>query len=124
DIDFFKKVNDSYGHEVGDIALKSVATIIKESARESDIACRWGGEEFLILVPNTNIEELVNFAQRIRKIIESTPVVVEDSGLEFNLTTSFGVALSNKENVEEIIDEADQKLYKAKASGRNCVIFN
>ncbi len=127
DIDFFKKVNDNYGHEVGDIALKSVATIIKKSARESDIACRWGGEEFLILVPDTNIEELINFSQRIRKIIENTPIIVGDSGLRFNLTTSFGVALSNKENceyVEEIIDEADQKLYKAKASGRNCVVFN
>ncbi len=127
DIDFFKKVNDSYGHEVGDIALKSVATIIKESARESDIACRWGGEEFLILVPNTNIEELVNFSQRIRKIIERTPVIVGDSDLVFNVAVSFGVALSNKENcenVEEIIDEADKKLYKAKESGRNCVVFN
>jgi diguanylate cyclase (GGDEF)-like protein len=127
DIDFFKKVNDSYGHEVGDIALKSVATIIKESARESDIACRWGGEEFLILVPNTNIEELVHFTQRIRKIIESIPVIVGDSDLVFNVAASFGIALSNKENcenVEEIIDEADQKLYKAKASGRNCVVFN
>ncbi|MFA6137202.1 MAG: diguanylate cyclase [Sulfurimonas sp.] len=127
DIDFFKKVNDSYGHEVGDIALKSVATIIKESARESDIACRWGGEEFLILVPNTNIEELVNFSQRIRKIIERTPVIVGDSDLVFNVTVSFGVTLSNKENcedVEEIIDEADKKLYKAKKSGRNCVVFD
>lgn len=126
DIDFFKKVNDSYGHDVGDIALKSVAATIKRCSRESDIACRWGGEEFLILVPDTNIEELVNFSQRIRKIIKSTPVINGDSDLAFNLTASFGVALSKKENcenVEEIIAEADQKLYKAKESGRNCVVF-
>lgn len=126
DIDFFKKVNDNYGHDVGDIALKHIASIIKGSVRESEMACRWGGEEFLVLVPNTNIEELVNFAHRMRQVIEESPIVIRDSGLLFHLTASFGVALSdetNCENVEEIISEADQRLYKAKESGRNCVVF-
>jgi len=123
DIDHFKYVNDNYGHESGDIALKNVASIIKKSVRESDIACRWGGEEFLILVPKTNLTELVQFSERLRKRIESSPIVIEPKILEFTISASFGVSLGDDDNVENVIAKADECLYKAKESGRNAVGF-
>ncbi|MDB2562287.1 diguanylate cyclase [Sulfurimonas sp.] len=126
DIDHFKLVNDNYGHDAGDNALVSVAKTLLDTARESDIICRWGGEEFLILVPNTTIEELSGFGERLRSTIESTPITSLDSPLKFNLTASIGISISvssNIENVENVIFNADQKLYQAKNSGRNCVVF-
>ena len=128
DIDHFKDVNDTYGHDAGDSALKGFASILRDTARESDIICRWGGEEFLILIPNTNEKELIDFAQRIRKIAEESDVTYEINKdvLEFNITVSVGVAISNDSNVldvESIIYKADNRLYKAKESGRNRVIY-
>ncbi len=126
DIDFFKKVNDNYGHDVGDATIKEISNILKRSARNSDVVCRWGGEEFLILVPNTSMQELSNFANRIRKLVEQRDISTKDGLISFKVTISLGVALSNKTNVsnaENIINEADDRLYRAKNSGRNKVVY-
>ena len=123
DIDHFKHVNDNFGHEAGDIAIKKVAHIIKKTARESDIACRWGGEELLILVPKSSLTELVQFAERLRIRIESSPIIVETEILEFSITASFGVSIGDDDNIENVIAKADEYLYKVKESGRNAVGF-
>ncbi len=123
DIDHFKAVNDSYGHEAGDMTLKIVASIIKKSARESDIPCRWGGEEFLILVPKSNLTELVQFAERLRKRIETFIIVIEAGILEFSITASIGISIGDDDNIENVIAKADQRLYRVKESGRNAVGF-
>ncbi|MFT5661561.1 MAG: diguanylate cyclase (GGDEF)-like protein [Sulfurimonas sp.] len=125
DIDHFKSVNDTYGHETGDIALVSISKILLETARESDTIYRWGGEEFLILVQNTNEDELYNFAQRMRQIIKSTSISVPNTPIEFTVTISIGIALSTSSNInnaQNIIYNADQKLYQAKTRGRDCVV--
>ena len=122
DIDHFKVINDTYGHEAGDIALITLSKTLLNIARESDIICRWGGEEFLILVPNTNIEELYGFGERIRRTAESMPIEYTN---DFSITVSIGISISTLNNVDDvdvIIFNADNKLYKAKKSGRNCVI--
>lgn len=123
DIDHFKAVNDNYGHEAGDIAIKRVASVIKKSARESDISCRWGGEEFLILVPKSSQTELVQFAQRLRKRIETSVIVIEPGMLEFSITASIGISIGDDENIENVIAKADKHLYRVKQSGRNAVGF-
>ncbi len=122
DIDFFKKINDTYGHLAGDEALKHFVRIIKNNLRKSDYIFRFGGEEFLILLPNTSLEEAVEIAERIRKSLEDDPLTYE--GKEIKITASFGVKeVSPNEPIDKIIKEADEKLYKAKESGRNRVIF-
>ena len=126
DIDFFKQINDKYGHEFGDIVLIEVAKIIKDTGRDTDIPCRWGGEEFLILVPNTSLAELSRFAQRLRKTVEHTNISSEDNVLNVDITISCGVAISdpsNIDNVDDVISLADERLYKAKETGRNRVIY-
>ncbi len=123
DIDHFKQINDNYGHDAGDMALKMVAEIISEAARESDIACRWGGEEFLILVPKSNLTALVEFSERLRKLIEDSPIVIDPLFLEFSITASFGVTIGRDEDIEVVIARADEYLYKVKESGRNAIGF-
>ena len=110
---------------MGDIALVSLANTLTKTARDSDIICRWGGEEFLILVPNTNTQELLTFAQRLRKTVEGMLIQSDKSPLNFNITISIGISIStqnNVENIENVIYIADKNLYKAKKSGRNCVV--
>ena len=126
DIDYFKKVNDTYGHETGDTTLVTIAKILLKTARESDILCRWGGEEFLILVPNTNKNELFEFAQRIRLNIQNTSIETSTDSLTIQITASMGISIANEQNVDNadnVIFNADQKLYQAKKQGRNCVVI-
>lgn len=121
DVDHFKKVNDNYGHDCGDEALKAVADIISSSIRKLDIACRWGGEEFLIVLPDTPKDGGLVAAEKIRKEIESHPFNYKD--FTFNLTISIGLESCSYENeFEYYIVEADRKLYQAKKDGRNRVI--
>ncbi|MFK0088708.1 diguanylate cyclase [Pseudomonas sp. NPDC090755] len=119
DIDRFKRVNDTYGHDVGDLALKQVALIIEQNAREGDLACRAGGEEFALLLPDTGLEQAGEIAERIRQSIASTPI--EPVG---TLTISIGVACRSEQTQtsEAIIKCADQLLYRAKQEGRNRVV--
>ncbi|MFE3573065.1 diguanylate cyclase [Lysinibacillus sp. NPDC059133] len=121
DIDFFKKVNDTYGHLIGDEVLKHVANIITNSVRKIDIITRYGGEEFVILSPNTTLESAVKIAERVRKHVEHYPYYADD--VEINVTVSIGIAgYGHSKNIStfyELLDRADQALYIAKESGRN-----
>ncbi|HHU49457.1 MAG TPA: GGDEF domain-containing protein [Clostridiales bacterium] len=122
DIDFFKKVNDSYGHLFGDEVLKTIAKVISENVRPLDLCCRFGGEEFLILLHETNNEQAVLIGNRIREIIQN---LVFEENREFKCTVSVGIYSGipdSRKNIQHFIDNADQALYKAKESGRNRVI--
>lgn len=117
DIDYFKNVNDTYGHQTGDLILKEFAHILKQNARNTDTIGRWGGEEFLVIVENISETDLMKVAEKLRIIIENyTFPAVEHK------TASFGVTLYKiDDTAEKLIERADQALYKAKSSGRNCV---
>jgi len=121
DIDHFKEVNDTYGHDVGDTVLFSVASILQKNIREIDVLGRWGGEEFLILSPHTQIEEGEILAEKLRKAVEEHEL--ETIG---HKTCSFGVAVFNlqDESFKEVVKRADEALYRAKNNGRNCVVLN
>lgn len=128
DVDYFKKVNDTYGHVAGDCVLKQVAGIISKEIREYDIACRYGGEEFFIILPQTNIKEAGFVAQRLRKVIEETKMDIEDAKVDgfsyLKITVSIGVCAYNKDmDVNSFSHCADKALYEAKTTGRNRVII-
>ncbi len=116
DIDRFKRINDTYGHEVGDYVLKSFAKIIHKSIRHEDILARFGGEEFILLLPNTNIDSALEVCERIRQKIEKTKF----KGIKEKITASFGIAelLQTDEGVD-VLKRADDALYEAKRKGRN-----
>lgn len=120
DIDFFKKVNDSYGHEWGDKVLRELARKISTNIREVDIFARWGGEEFVLLLPNTGKEGGLVVAEKIRKLIHESKVKELDA-----ITISIGVSLVDTENydITAAINLADQAMYEAKTNGRNQVCF-
>ena len=123
DIDFFKKVNDTYGHASGDSVLRTVASIIKEHLRESDIPSRYGGEEFAVLLPFTRIDEAKIVGERLRKAVEETPVPIDKKNI--NVTISMGLAeFTPDESGDELFKRADKALYEAKESGRNRVCIN
>lgn len=118
DIDHFKQINDNFGHDVGDDVLMKLSKLVKCVIRKSDILARWGGEEFILLLPNINLEHAVNVAQKLRSIIEHYRF-----NEKFILTCSFGVTQSNKTDDEKtLFKRVDQLLYKAKSQGRNKVI--
>lgn len=120
DIDHFKRVNDEFGHLVGDGVLVQMTEIIKNYIRESDILCRWGGEEFIIMLPNTLLESAYHLAEKLRILISQT---VFDG--ELNITCSFGVAsIYDNETVSSLIERADVALYEAKRNHRNCAVIS
>lgn len=117
DIDKFKSVNDTYGHQVGDTLLQEIATVLKTNVRQEDILGRWGGEEFLILLPSTALEGAVQLAEKLRVAIE-----VYDFTTVGKRTSSFGVATYAKgDDTKTVVGRADEALYRAKANGRNMV---
>ena len=121
DLDFFKQVNDSFGHAVGDQVLCHVGSLLAAYLRASDRIFRWGGEEFVILMPDTKAADAFSIMERLRHEVEITPFITEDGQL-INMTISIGLhsgALSD--NVDSLITEADTQLYLAKRSGRNQV---
>ncbi len=121
DIDFFKKVNDTYGHNAGDAVLKHVAGIFSRNSRICDGIYRWGGEEFIVILPDTNLKGASEIAERMRKLVMDSVCEFED--LKIKVTMSFGCEeLNPMKSIEDNIKEADEKLYKAKESGRNIVI--
>ena len=122
DIDFFKKVNDTYGHVAGDAILVQVANILRASTRETDLAFRFGGEEFLIVCPNTSRKDAARLGDRIRKAMEKTPFEIPD-GRVLKVTMSVGVATfpGDTQREDQLTDMADQALYGAKTAGRNRV---
>ncbi|MFZ2161079.1 MAG: GGDEF domain-containing protein [Sideroxyarcus sp.] len=120
DIDHFKHVNDSYGHLVGDIALKSLAGIMSVNLRPHDLLVRYGGEEFAILLPETELVDAKNIAERLRTLVAANEIISGD--LVFKITISIGIALAKQEDkLEDIFAEADRALYRAKETGRNRV---
>ncbi|ARN73951.1 GGDEF domain-containing protein [Oceanicoccus sagamiensis] len=122
DLDYFKKVNDSWGHEVGNQALVSTAQLLRSTTRRLDIPCRYGGEEFAVILPATDLMTGIQVAERIRAAIETTPVMV--NGEDIGLTASLGVEIYSalkEDTPEQLIERADRCLYKAKQQGRNQV---
>ena len=121
DIDHFKHVNDTYGHNAGDEVLKYVANLLQSSIRIDDGAFRWGGEEFILLLPHKSTSEAVVLAERLRSLIEDSVITFE--GTDIKITMSFGVSEINPElTTEENVEAVDAKLYYAKEHGRNRVI--
>jgi len=122
DIDKFKHINDSYGHDIGDEVIKLLASTLTKSLRESDIVARLGGEEFIIILPETNLQDATNKAEEIRKTVESLTYSI-DSAKKREFTISIGVSRYNKTDIsfESLVKNADKALYEAKEKGRNRV---
>ncbi|PJZ89826.1 diguanylate cyclase DgcR [Leptospira levettii] len=124
DIDFFKKVNDTYGHETGDIVLKRIAFELKTSLRKSDIISRFGGEEFVIVFPETGVNDATKVLDKIRESVSSIELKSE-AGENFKVSFSGGVAggdITEIDNPTELLRTADKLLYEAKSSGRNRIV--
>ncbi|WP_313617822.1 PleD family two-component system response regulator [Agrobacterium sp.] len=124
DIDRFKLVNDTYGHDAGDEILKEFAGRLRATVRGADLACRYGGEEFVVVMPDTTAEIAANIAERLRMSIEGKPFVIRSTGVELSITASLGIASNslNIETPEQLLKEADKALYDAKRAGRNRVV--
>lgn len=122
DLDFFKKVNDTYGHDAGNRVLKTIARLLQDNLRATDIPCRYGGEEFSIILSSTKLKKAIETAQRLRHIIEKTPI--ETNAGIIHVTSSMGVSFfhpTDVMSVEAFIDKTDQLLLRAKRNGRNRV---
>jgi diguanylate cyclase (GGDEF)-like protein len=119
DLDHFKSVNDRFGHQVGDMVLKSVADIVMKNIRKIDCMARWGGEEFIILIPGTDLDQAKVLADRLCQIVSET--TMPEAG---RITASFGVTqFRENDTVDKLIQKADDFLYLAKARGRNQVAY-
>ncbi len=123
DIDFFKRVNDQYGHAVGDVAIRTVADICREALRESDLVARIGGEEYVIVMPETSGERASVTAERLRKAVAAAEIASDDG--KFSITASFGVTEWSPadRSIETTLARADSALYEAKRDGRNRVVL-
>lgn len=122
DIDFFKKVNDNYGHAYGDFILKSVSHILKNTARKQDSVSRWGGEEFLLLLPETDAAGAASLAEKLRSKIAN--IAFDDGSFQITITLTFGINVYDRvQNMDSLISAADSALYEGKQKGRNCVVI-
>lgn len=127
DIDHFKKVNDKYGHLIGDHVLKEIAAIARRSLRESDVICRWGGEEFLLLLKNCSLEKATSISENLRSTIAANDFsrTTDLAKGRLSITVSMGVAeCKTHETEDSVFERADVALYQAKESGRNSVYFS
>ncbi len=125
DLDHFKQINDTYGHEIGNAALKQATRVWHAAIRQVDVACRYGGEEFVFILPGTRFGMATRAAERLRISLARTPLELDGSRL--NLTASFGVAAyrrGEEMSVEGFIDRADRYVLQAKQAGRNQVAFD
>ena len=124
DIDYFKAVNDTHGHDIGDEVLHEFAKRIGENVRGIDLACRYGGEEFVVVMPETDSGFAYAVAERLRKSIETTPIAISRAPGKINITISIGIAASEGEHdtADALLRRADQALYSAKRNGRNRVV--
>ncbi|MFZ2831505.1 MAG: GGDEF domain-containing protein [Mesotoga infera] len=122
DIDHFKKINDDYGHPIGDKILKEIADLLKKNLRAVDKLCRWGGEEFIFLLPNTSVEEARKVAEKLRTLIERAEFSID--GESIRVKASFGIAsIKCEENpIDRAYERVDRALYMAKQGGRNIVV--
>jgi len=123
DIDHFKKVNDQYGHSAGDNVLVDVSSIAQTVLRQEDIWCRYGGEEFAVMLPETGGKEATAIAERLRCVIEQARITTLNGPLKVTVSIGASERTSGRTHWGEVLEVADQALYKAKSSGRNCVVF-
>jgi diguanylate cyclase (GGDEF)-like protein len=118
DLDHFKIINDTYGHQAGDNVLKAVSRTMLSTIRKCDYLCRYGGEEFVLIMPETKLSRAVEVADRLRSIIEN--LTIQYGGVCIRVTASFGVAhLKTEYDKTQLLQDADKRLYDAKAKGRN-----
>ncbi|MBV9859688.1 MAG: diguanylate cyclase, partial [Alphaproteobacteria bacterium] len=124
DIDHFKRVNDTYGHAAGDDVLRELASRTLRGMRSFDLVARLGGEEFLVVMPETNLAIAANIAERLRLSVANEPFTLRSNNLRVPITVSIGVAVSREsgENAEDLLKRADDGLYAAKNAGRNRVV--
>lgn len=123
DIDFFKNINDTYGHDIGDIVLVQFAKICSDSIQEDAIFSRTGGEEFMLLMPNTDDNQAQTICEALRQAVANTPLIIEHQ--QINITVSIGIAsFANSDKMETAVSSADKALYLAKRTGRNRVCVN
>jgi two-component system cell cycle response regulator len=124
DIDYFKSVNDTHGHDIGDEVLREFSARIWANVRGIDLACRYGGEEFVVVMPDTDISFAYMVAERLRRSVEATPFEISRDPKKLNVTISIGIAASEgeKDTAEALLHRADQALYRAKRDGRNRVV--
>jgi diguanylate cyclase (GGDEF)-like protein len=121
DIDYFKRVNDRYGHSVGDDVLVAFSRCLESQLRQGDLLGRHGGEEFLLFLPMSDIAAALNVAERIRSTAESSPLI--DDPVPLTISASVGLAeLHRSEAIDAWLERADQALYRATESGQNCMI--
>jgi two-component system cell cycle response regulator len=124
DLDYFKKVNDVWGHEVGNQDLKLTARLIKQVTRQLDIQCRYGGEEFVVILPSTSLLLASQVAERLRQKIETSEILVGDQVLKVTASIGLSVRLSHEKGTSsDLIKAADNCLYEAKTAGRNQICF-
>ncbi len=124
DIDYFKTINDKYGHSVGDTVLQEFSNRTKDCIRGTDIIARWGGEEFIVLLLDTNYDICSNISEKIRQRIEKLVVTVGDEVINFTISMGATISCEKDESVDVIIDRADRLLYEAKNNGRNCLALD
>lgn len=129
DADHFKQVNDQWGHEVGNQALRLIAQCINNHIRKLDIPCRYGGEEFAIILPSTAITTAIQVSERIRTTVEQTPlsITLDDKPVSIPLSISLGFSTYHghaEDSVQKLIERADEELYRAKKEGRNRVCYS
>jgi diguanylate cyclase (GGDEF)-like protein len=119
DLDNFKTINDNFGHDVGDVALKTITRCVMAEIRKTDTLARWGGEEFVIVLTDITCEQAANIAEKLRNRLMETDIPVAGS-----ITASFGIATyQDGDTVDNLIRRADRMLYLAKQEGRNCVKY-
>jgi diguanylate cyclase (GGDEF)-like protein len=122
DLDGFKRLNDDYGHATGDLVLREFAEVVRSTLRQADVGGRWGGEEFMLLLPETDVDGAINLADRVRRTLEARTILAAD-GTPLEVTASFGVATLHAGDAEvDLIAAADAALYEAKRQGKNCVV--
>jgi len=121
DLDYFKRINDTYGHLAGDMVLSEIGKILREHVRRNDIACRYGGEEFAVILPNASRDNIYAAYERFREMVSKQPFEYETK--KFHITVSIGIAFSNDaELINDLLVHADQALYQAKERGRNKIV--
>ena len=125
DLDYFKNINDTYGHDAGDKVLKQATLLLKSCLRDVDICARFGGEEFIALLPNTNLAQAKISVERVRESFEKSLLTIDNENknedTQITFTASFGVCEWQRDELGEILKKVDKALYKAKESGRNKV---
>jgi diguanylate cyclase (GGDEF)-like protein len=122
DVDFFKSINDRYGHQGGDLALRAVADLLRDGLRRTDLIARLGGEEFAAVLPETNISGALHIAEKLRDRLASTPLALPSGDIQVTFTAGVAQLISSDLSFDSVLGRADKALYRGKAAGRNCVV--